>query len=468
MPQTLPPVTIVGAGPTGALAAVLLARRGYKIKVFEYRDDPRTTSGAAQTGAALVEGSADLAKVADAAKRSINLTLSHRGLTGLGRAGLDEAALKLSVPVRGRMIHDAAGNITLQAYDPDPERVMYSIGREVINSWLLGQLAEYEASGTVELFFGHKCSRVHADGSAEFARKSDGKIVSVGPGKLLGCDGSFSKVRADMSRISRLSVSVDYIAHGYKELAMKPAPSGGHQMPAEGLHIWPGSQVMLIALPNIDGSFTCTIFGDFAFLESLDTADKVTSFFGKTWPDSLTLIPDLAQQYMRNPNAALSTVRCSPWHLKGNLLLLGDAAHGVVPFYGQGMNCAFEDCLLLDRALEASADDWGSVLPSFAASRKRATDALAQLAIDNYEEMRDKTVSRAFLLKVKCHEALHAVLGAAWQPSLHSAVTFTSLPYDEARATCEWQDAMLVRAGCAIGALAVSAAAAVAVRAVRA
>jgi kynurenine 3-monooxygenase len=132
------------------------------------------------------------------------------------------------------------------------------------------------------------------------------------------------------------------------------------------------------------------------------------------------------------------------------------------------MNCAFEDCLLLDRALEASADDWGSVLPSFAASRKRATDALAQLAIDNYEEMRDKTVSRAFLLKVKCHEALHAVLGAAWQPSLHSAVTFTSLPYDEARATCEWQDAMLVRAGCAIGALAVSAAAAVAVRAVRA
>ena len=466
-------VTVVGAGPTGALAAILLAKRGYHVRVFEYRDDPRAAKAPAAGGsgatAATANGdmTASLAKVADAAKRSINLTLSHRGLTGLRRAGLDEAALKLVVPVRGRMIHDKQGNINLQQYDPDPERVMYSIGREVINSWLLTQLGDFEAQGRVELHFGHKCVRVRADGSATFERAADGKTVEVGAGKLLGCDGSFSKVREQMGRISRLSFSLDYIEHGYKELAMKALPGGGHAMPAEGLHIWPGSEVMLIALPNADGSFTCTIFGDFAFLESLTTEAAVRAFFERTWPDTLKYMPDLPQQYLRNPNAALGTVRCHPWHLKGNLLLLGDAAHGVVPFYGQGMNCAFEDCLLFDDALDAHADDWGAALPAFGAARKVATDALAQLAIDNYEEMRDKTVDPLFLLKVKCHEALHALLGERWQPSLHSAVTFTSMPYHVARDTCLWQDKVLLRAGCALGALALGAGGAAALRGLR-
>ena len=449
--------TIVGAGPTGALTALLLAKRGYKVRVFEYRDDPRKTKTTVGIDSAM---GSELAKVADAAQRSINLTLSHRGLTGLRRAGLADEALSLAVPVRGRMIHDKAGNISLQQYDPDPEKVMYSIGREVINSWLLTQLGEYEKSGRVELHFGHKCIAVKADGSATFERKSDKTAVSTPAGKLLGCDGSFSRVRAEMARMARVSVSVEYIEHGYKELAMKATPDGKHAMPAEGLHIWPGAnngEVMLIALPNITGSFTCTVFGDFAFLESLKTEEEVRAFFAKTWPDTLKYMPDLPEQYLRNPNAALSTVRCSPWHLNASVLLLGDAAHGVVPFYGQGMNCAFEDCLLLDEALEACADDWASAVPPFATARKRATDALAQLAVDNYEEMRDKTVDPFFLLKVKVHEALHAVLGSRWQPSLHSAVTFTSMPYHEARATCEWQDAMLVRAGCAAAALAIGA-----------
>jgi len=462
-----PDVTVVGAGPTGALAALLLARRGYRVNVFEFRDDPRVQVAKpkqAKEGSLLGDAVASLAKVADAAKRSINLTLSHRGISGLARAGLDEAALQLAVPVRGRMIHDREGNIKLQPYDPDPERVMYSIGRETINSWLLDQLSEHEADGRVQLFFGHKVVRVRPDGSADFERRSDGKTHSTPPAKLLGCDGTFSKVRTEMSRCSRLSISLDYIEHGYKELAISPAADGRHKMPAEGLHIWPGSEVMLIALPNGNGSFTCTIFGDFTFLESLKTEESVRRFFADTWPDTLELMPDLPQQYLRNPNAALSTVRCSPWHLNGNLLLLGDAAHGVVPFYGQGMNCAFEDCLLFDQAREADADDWGTALPTFSAERKRATDALAELAIDNYVEMRDKTVSRSFLLKCWLHESLHGLLGERWQPSLHSAVTFTSLPYNEARATCEWQDAMLVRAGCAIGAVAIGTGALAAMR----
>lgn len=456
MVRSLPDVTVVGAGPTGALSALLLAKRGYHVRVFEYRDDPRKAKTTQGIDSAM---GSDLAKVADAAKRSINLTLSHRGLTGLRRAGIDEEALSLAVPVRGRMIHDKSGNISLQQYDPDPEKVMYSIGREVINAWLLTQLGEYEKSGRVELFFGHKCVSVKGDGSSVFERKSDGKQMTTPAGKLLGCDGSFSRVRAEMSRMSRLSVSVEYIDHGYKELAMGPTPDGKHAMPAEGLHIWPDrtgtGQAMLIALPNSTGSFTCTIFGDFAFLESLKTEEQVRAFFADTWPDTLKYMPDLPAQYLRNPNAALSTVRCSPWHLNGNLLLLGDAAHGVVPFYGQGMNCAFEDCLLLDEELEARGDDWAAALPPFSADRKRATDALAQLAIDNYEEMRDKTVDNFFLLKVKVHEALHSLLGSKWQPSLHSAVTFTSLPYDQARSTFEWQDSMLIRAGCAVGACAI-------------
>ena len=464
----LPPVTVVGAGPTGALVALLLAKRGYSIQVYEYRDDPRQKKASTKKASDFADlGSTALAKVADAAKRSINLTLSHRGLSGLKRAGIDTKALELAVPVRGRMIHGKDGSITLQPYDPDPNKVMHSVGRESINGWLLEQLAEYEASGTVKLHFGYKCVRVKADGSADFEKISDKSVHSSGPGKLLGCDGTFSKVRAEMARISRLSVSIEYIEHGYKELAIKSKPCEGdkctaggkgatHAMPAEGLHIWPGSetnQTMLIALPNADGSFTCTLFGEFAFLESLKTEEAVRAFFASTWPDSLELMPDLPAQYLRNPNAALSTVRCSPWHLNGNLLLLGDAAHGVVPFYGQGMNCAFEDCLLLDDALTEHKDVWDKTLPSFSVSRKRATDALAKLAIDNYEEMRDKTVDNLFLLKCKLHEALHSVLGETWQPSLHSAVTFTSMPYDKARSTFEWQDAMLVRAGVAVGGL---------------
>ena len=453
-------VTIVGAGPTGSLMALLLARRGYKkIRVFEYRSDPREAAAAAagkkEAAAAAKLDDASLAKVADAAKRSINLTLSHRGLCALRRAGIDEAALRLSVPVRGRMIHDKQGGIQLQAYDPNPERVMHSIGREVINTWLLAQLSTYESSGVIELCFGHKCLKVSPDGSAEFLRIADGQTVRTAPARLLGCDGAFSVVRTAMARMARVSVSVEYIEHGYKELSMAPKPSGAadesgrglHRMPAEGLHIWPGSEVMLIALPNIDGSFTCTIFGDFALLDSLTTEEQVRDFFGKTWPDTLDLIPDLPRQYLANRNAALGTVRCWPWHIKdSHVLLLGDAAHGVVPFYGQGMNCAFEDCLLLDEALVKSADDWTQAVPAYAAARKPATDALATLAVDNYEEMRDKTVDRTFLVKCKLHEALHAVLGERWQPSLHTAVTFTSMPYHEAKATFERQDRMLTRA----------------------
>lgn len=460
-------VTVVGAGPSGALAALLLAQRGYRVSVYEGRPDPRESAG---EGHAAVVGvkDASLSKVADAAKRSINLALSHRGLCALRKAGLDEAAIAAAVPMRGRMIHDKNGGMTLQPYGTRPDEILYSIGRQQINVWLLEALRKH--SDQVDLHFERKCSTVRADGSADFVasgagvkggERGGGIVAHAPPGRLLGCDGAFSAVRAGLSRLCRLSVSVDYIEHGYKELHMPAAKGGGYAMPPEALHIWPGSEAMLIALPNSDGSFTCTLFGDFTLLESFTTAAAATAFFESLWPDTLTLIPDIAVQYLRNPNAALSTVRCAPWNFGGKLLLIGDAAHGVVPFYGQGLNCAFEDVDLLDAELERCADDWEEALPKFYQARKPAADALARLALDNYVEMRDKTVDRLFLLKNTAHGLLHSLFGERWQPSLHTAVSFTSMPYHEAMEACANQDRWLVRSAAVVAALGIGGAVAI-------
>lgn len=431
----------------------MLARRGYAVRLFEGREDPRS-------GAPRVEGPQDadasLLKSASASKRSINLALSHRGLCAIARVdeALAKRVLEEAVPMRGRIIHGRDGKLSLQPYGTEEDEVLYSIGRQRINVFLLEELRAAEAKpagspGSVVTTFGAKLAYASRDGSLEF-ETPDGTI-STTPGRVLGCDGAFSATRKAMGRMCRLSVSLEYIDHGYKEMTMAPAADGSYRMPAGGLHIWPGSDVMLIALPNLDGSFTCTIFGDFTVLESLKTAQQVEAFFGSHWPDSLELIPDLAEQYLANPNGALSTVRCGPWHLDDRFLLLGDAAHAVVPFYGQGMNCALEDCLALDDMLDRFSDDWSAALPFYYSSRKPATDALADLALDNYIEMRDKTVSRVFALKSRVDRALNAILPrGAWQPSLHTAVSFTSMPYHKARAVCEKQDRILLRAATSV------------------
>ena len=453
-------VTVVGAGPTGALAALLLARRGYSVDVYEWRRHVQLKASEAKASDAPPaaddsHAAAGLAKVADASRRSINLALSHRGLRALERAGLGADVFELAIPMRGRMIHDRAGQMTLLPYGSAPDEVLYSISRTEVNAWLLAKLG---AEPNARVHYGHKCERVAANGSAEFTREADGSKARTPAGRLLGCDGAFSAVRASMARFARVSVAVEYIAHGYKELSLPPAVGGGHAMPPEALHIWPGREVMLIALPNADGSFTCTLFGDFALLESLDTADKVSSFFAATWPDTIDYMPNLAAEYLANPNAALGTVRCEPWHVGGGrVLLLGDAAHAVVPFYGQGMNCALEDCALLASEIDACAGEWEPAVRAYCAARKPATDCLATLAVSNYEEMRDKTVSAAFLLKARLDALLHAAFPRAWHPSLHSAVSFTSLPYHHAAAACERQDRLLRRFAAAAAAAAIAA-----------
>lgn len=278
------PVTIVGGGPAGALAALMLSRRGYRIRLFEGRDDPRLEAAAeaeaAATAAAVAAGQdATLAKSSSASKRSINLALSHRGLCAMRRVdpSLAERVLAEAVPMRGRVIHGKDGGLTLQPYGTEAEEVLYSIGRQRVNVVLLEELRAAEAlptgsPGAVTATFGAKLKYASPDGSTQFDTPAG--PVTVGPGRVLGCDGAFSATRKAMGRMSRLSVSLQYIEHGYKEMCMPAGPGGAYRMPPEGLHIWPGSEVMLIALPNPDGSFTCTIFGDFAVLDSLQTPEQ--------------------------------------------------------------------------------------------------------------------------------------------------------------------------------------------------
>jgi kynurenine 3-monooxygenase len=279
-PVLLEPVTIVGGGPAGALAALMLSRRGYCIRLFEGRDDPRLEAAAEAEAAAAASGQeASLAKSSSASKRSINLALSHRGLCAMRRVdpSLAERMLAEAVPMRGRIIHGKEGGQTLQPYGTESDEVLYSIGRQRINVFLLEELRAAEAlptgsPGAVTATFGAKLKHASADGSTQFDTRAG--PMNVGPGRVLGCDGAFSATRKAMGRMSRLSVSLEYIDHGYKEMCMPADTKGGHRMPPEGLHIWPGSEVMLIALPNTDGSFTCTIFGDFAVLDSLQTSEQ--------------------------------------------------------------------------------------------------------------------------------------------------------------------------------------------------
>lgn len=452
-----PTASVVGAGPTGALAALLLAKRNYTVNLYEARSSktitPQTTQQRQPQPPTAEHADASIQKVASAHKRSINLALSHRGLSALHRASLDKKALEIAVPMRGRMVHARDGSTSLQSYGSSPDEVLYSISRNELNALLVDALRPYTegAEPRVALHHDHKLTSLRRSaepgGSALCATfgTPDGAIDVRVP-RLLGCDGAFSATRGALSRLLRLSQSIEYISHVYKELDIPADSSGGYAMFAEALHIWPAADSMLIALPNLDCSFTATLFADADALEALDTPAKVLEFFESRWPETLSLMPRLADDFCSNPSGALSTVRCEPWFLGGDALLLGDAAHAVVPFYGQGMNCALEDVERLDEALELHSDNWAAALPTFARARKHATDALSLLALDNYAEMRDKTVSRFFLLKSALHGSLHAALGCRWFPSLHTAVSFTSMPYDEARASFARQDLALTGA----------------------
>lgn len=404
--------TIIGAGLGGALMAVYLGRAGWSVDIYERRPDPRT--------AGIAGG------------RSINLALSTRGIHALREVGLADKILSMAIPMRGRMIHSQSGQLTFQPYSKDPNEAINSVSRGGLN---LALIEGAEAMSNVRVHFDHRCVDVDPDaGRAELAAGKASERVFTDGDLLIGADGAFSAVRARLQRQDRFDYSQEYLAHGYKELTIPPGPSGEHRMVRNALHIWPRQSFMMIALPNIDGSFTCTLFWPFegpASFASIRGDDDVLPFFNQHFPDAVPHMSTLVEDYRTNPTSSLVTVRCRPYHIGDRVVLLGDAAHAVVPFYGQGMNAAFEDCTVLNECIQRHGSDRAAALREYDALRKENADALADLAVENFIEMRDKTASRAFRLKKKTEHALHKLL-PGWYVPLYWMVSFSRTPYAEA------------------------------------
>jgi kynurenine 3-monooxygenase len=421
MAESKKSITIVGAGLGGALMAVFLGRAGHRVRVYDRRADPR--KGGLGRG------------------RSINLAISTRGLAALERVGLDKKLLEVAVPMRGRMVHAIDGGLTFQAYGHEAHHVIHSVSRGGLNR-LLVEAAE--AMPNVEVRFGQRCVGVDLEHATSlFADIETGTKNPVAGDLLIGADGAFSEVRLAMQQTDRFEYAQSYLEHGYKELTIPAADGGGFRMDRNALHIWPRGGFMMIALPNVDGSYTCTCFWPFAGANSfsaLATRDEVRAYFSKTFPDAVPLMPSLEEDFLLNAVGSLVTVRCAPWRFKDRVVLLGDAAHAVVPFYGQGANAGFEDCIVLDECLREFPGDVAEALDTYQRRRKRHADALADLAIANFFEMRDKTASKTFLFGKKVEKALAKLLPGRFVP-LYYMVSFSRTPYADAvhRARTQWR-----------------------------
>ena len=392
-------IAIVGAGLVGSMLSIYLAKRGYKVSVFERRSDMR-------------------AQTVDAG-RSINLALSNRGIKSLEEIGLASQMKIASVPMHGRMIHDINGKRNFQPYGKEGQFIN-SVSRSGLNKVLMTE-AE---SNSVEFFFDHRCAGVDLK-ETTLSVAFNGSVSHKKFDIIIGADGAFSAVRGAMQITDRYDYSQDYIDHGYKEFTIPPGKNGEFQMEENALHIWPRESFMLIALPNPDRSFTCTLFFPFegsASFESLKDPGNFFVFFKKTFPDAVPLMPSLLEELKDNPTSTLLTIRCHPWAIQ-NTLLIGDAAHAIVPFYGQGMNAGFEDCRILNKLLEEHSDDWIKVMSLFQTIRKPDAEAIAQLALANFVEMRDLVADADFLLRKKIEAKLHELYPEKWIP-LYSMVTF--------------------------------------------
>jgi len=439
MPTTSKNIIVVGAGLAGALMACYLARAGHHVRVYERRPDPRAKG--------YIGG------------RSINLALSHRGIAGLAGAGLAERVLAdNAIPMRGRMIHPprADADLVFQPYSKDPSEAINAASRGGLNLTLINAAAEYP---NVELFFDHPCLDVDLAAPAAVLRTPDGSTTRVEADLIIGADGAYSAVRLAMQKTDRFDYSQSYLRHGYKELHIPAASElnlsddrlqrlggrDGFAMDPNALHIWPRGGAMMIALPNRDRSFTCTLFWPFTGphgLDELKTPDDVLAFFGEHYPDAVPLMPTLTHDYFANPTSSLVTIRCYPWQRHGKVVLIGDAAHAIVPFYGQGMNAAFEDCLALARALEAHPSSQLDALESFQQERKPNAEAIADMALENFIEMRDKVGDPDFLYKKKVEQTVHALHPDTLIPQ-YNLVSFSTVPYTEAQRRGRELDALL-------------------------
>jgi kynurenine 3-monooxygenase len=414
-------IAIIGAGLVGSLLGVYMAKRGHKVSIFERRPDIRKMK--------IVQG------------RSINLALSERGWKGLQRAGLEEDISAIALPMNGRMMHNRKGELTFQQYGKEGQAI-YSVSRGVLNQTLVNCADKHQ---NVELHFGHKCNEINLEKNEIEFELADGSMKKASFDRIIGSDGAYSALRNRMMKLDRFNYSQDYLTHGYKELEIPANEDGTHKMDKECLHIWPREEFMMIALPNLDGSFTCTLFMAFDGKEAFNnikSKDDVKQFFERNFPDAISLMPTYLEDFMENPTSSLIMVKCAPWNYGSKALLIGDAAHAIVPFYGQGMNCGFEDCRILDEMLEEHHDDWDKVMPAFSNLRKPAADAILELALRNYIEMRDKTADPEFLLQKKIEARFSAKHPQLWMP-LYSQVSFSNIPYNEALANGDKQESIM-------------------------
>ena len=422
-------VTIIGAGLVGSLLSIYLAKRGYRVSIFERRPDMR--------------------KEKISAGRSINLALSDRGLLALDKVGLADEIKTISIPMHGRHIHNMDGSTAFQPYGKEGQFIN-SVSRGTLNRRLM-DLAEQHG---VQIHFNHKCSSIDWKANTINFELPDsqpalpaGRLQTTNFELLFGSDGAFSAARMQHQvQHDKFNYSQYYIDCGYKELTIPPTAAGEFAMEVNALHIWPRKDYMLIALPNLDKTFTCTLFFPFegpASFSNLTSKEKVQSFFEKIFPDAIALMPDYVNEFFNNPTSSLVTVKCFPWVREAKFALIGDAAHAIVPFFGQGMNCGFEDCRVLDELIDENGDDWQTILQQYQALRKPDGDAIADLAINNFTEMRDRTADPKFLLQKKIEARLHDRYPGQWIPA-YSQVTFSPhIRYSEALQRGQQQEAIM-------------------------
>ncbi|MFN5181578.1 MAG: FAD-dependent oxidoreductase [Bacteroidota bacterium] len=398
-------ITIVGSGLVGSLLSIYLARRGHKVNIYERR--------------------ADMRKQSMSAGRSINLALSDRGWRGLEGVGIADEIRKIAIPMYGRFIHHKDGSTAYQPYGKEGQAIN-SVSRAEINMKLM-DLAEKEKN--VSIHFQEKCT--HVDRStltATFENEESKQQSKIKSDLMFGADGAFAASRLNMQLSSdRFEYNQHYITAGYKELIIPPGPNGEFLIEKNALHIWPRGSFMMIALPNPDGNFTCTLFlpfeGEKSF-SNLKTKEAVKKFFEEEFPDAVPMMPSLLEDFFHNPTSSLVTVKCYPWVFDNKIALIGDAAHAIVPFYGQGMNCGFEDCVVLNELIDKHHENWDNILEEYQDLRKPDGDAIADLAIANFVEMRDKTADPKFLLQKKIEAWFSEKHPEKWIP-LYTMVTYS-------------------------------------------
>jgi len=417
-------ILIIGAGLCGSLLALRLGQRGYNVNVYEMRPDLRKT---------------DIS-----AGRSINLAFSDRGNKAMKLVGIEKQVEALCIPMNGRMIHDKQGNTFLSNYSGRDHEYINSISRGGLNALLLNEAEKHD---NVTFHFNKKCKSVDFENKTALFEDYTSKDKFIEDADcIIATDGAGSALRKSyyLERKFLFSFSQNYLTHGYKELSILPTKTGDYKTYKNALHIWPRGDFMVIALPNLDGSFTVTLFlsyaeGEYNF-NNLTTPEIVTEFFQKEFPDALALMPNLVEDFFENPTAPLGTVKCSPWHYKGNTLLMGDSAHAIVPFYGQGMNASFEDVVEFDAVLDKFKGDWETVFTEYEKTRKKDTDAIADLAIDNFHEMKDHVGQAIFQEKRKIEQALEKEFPNEYS-SKYSLVTFNEhIGYREAMLRGRAQD----------------------------